>query len=153
MVSSQCLWLYAFHCDVLHMRQRTPMRTEHMFVIWSCIRTGLSTSCPSPYLHSIFTDSFKAVPLLQFFFVVYRWFHNYVAFVLSLFAPHLSLFWCLSRAVLCDIISGYLHLYFFISIKRGFGTKQGLPCAYSQSDHDLNMSCNSQCLCGPLKSL
>ena len=26
-------------CDISQMRQRTPMWTEYMFVIWSCIRT------------------------------------------------------------------------------------------------------------------
>ena len=28
-----------FHYDVPQMRIRTPMRTEHIFVIWSCIKT------------------------------------------------------------------------------------------------------------------
>ena len=31
------LWLYLSHSDVSPMRYITPMRTEHMFVIWSCI--------------------------------------------------------------------------------------------------------------------
>ena len=41
---------------------------------------------------------------------VYRWFHNYVAFVLSLSVPHLSFSWYLGRAVLRDCV--IFHLYF-----------------------------------------
>ena len=44
-------------------------------------------------------DMSKMVPLLQFFFVRRV---SYVAFVLSLFVPHLSFFWCLRKAVLRD---------------------------------------------------
>ena len=42
---------------------------------------------------------------------------SYVAFVLSLFVPHLSFFWCLGNAVHPVIVSfsGYLQLYFNIS--------------------------------------
>ena len=46
----------------------------------------------------------KAVPLLQFFFVRVA-VVSYVMFVLSLFVPHLSVFWCVEKAVFrdCDI--------------------------------------------------
>ena len=52
-------------------------------------------------------------PLLQFFFV-----HTslvlYVTFVLSLFVPHLSFFWCLGKVVLRDSaiswVSSHIHL-------------------------------------------
>ena len=41
------------------------------------------------------------VPLLQVF-SVHALVGSYVAFVLSLFVPHLSFFWCLGKAVLGD---------------------------------------------------
>ena len=47
------------------------------------------------------TDRSKAVPLLQFIFVCASMV-SYEAFVLSLFAPHLSFFWCLRKDVLRD---------------------------------------------------
>ena len=53
----------------------------------------LNNICPSSFP----ADSFKAVPLLQFFFFFFFFFFflcvsvvSYVAFVLSLFVPHLS---------------------------------------------------------------
>ena len=54
------------------------------------------------------TDQSKAVPLLQFFFVI-----SHVVFVISLFVPHLSFFGASGR--LCFVIvafPGYLKLYF-----------------------------------------
>ena len=33
-VSSKCLWVYVFHCDIL----LTFIWTEHMFIIWDCIK-------------------------------------------------------------------------------------------------------------------
>ena len=47
------------------------------------------------------TDHSKAILLLQFFFVSASVVSN-VAFVLSLFVPHLPFFWCLGKAVLLD---------------------------------------------------
>ena len=54
-------------------------------------------------------DRSKAVPLLQFFFVL-LWFN---VFLLSLFVFHFSFFLYLERVVLCDCaFPGYLQLYF-----------------------------------------
>ena len=70
---------------------------------------------------SFSTDCSKAVPLLQFF--VCALVLSYVAFVLSLFKPHRSLFRCLKSAVLqyfgiscvclltCTRFAFYLNLY------------------------------------------
>ena len=60
------------------------MRAEHIFVIWSTIRTRPSR---------IPIDRFKAVLLMQFLFVCAS-VVSYVTFVLSLFVPHLSFFLC-----------------------------------------------------------
>ena len=51
--------------------------------------------------NSLSADRSKAILLLQFFFVCTS-VVLYVAFVLSLFVPHLSFFWHLRKAVLRD---------------------------------------------------
>ena len=73
-----------------------------MVVIWSCTRFHVSkTSLGRPSTHSSFpTDCSKACPLLQFFFVRRLFYVLYVLFVLSLFLPYLSFFWCLWKAML-----------------------------------------------------
>ena len=42
-----------------------------------------------------------AISLLRFLIVCVS-LASYVAFVLSLFVPHLAFFWCIGKAVLCD---------------------------------------------------
>ena len=75
----QCLWLYVIHCNVSQMRKRTSVRTEHMSVIWSCIKingvvsrekkkTG-GVSRPSHTLSSFSSDRSKTVPLFHYFFL------------------------------------------------------------------------------------
>ena len=75
----QCLWLYVIHCNVSQMRKRTSVRTEHMSVIWSCIKingvvsrekkkTG-DVSRPSHTLSSFSSDRSKTVPLFHYFFL------------------------------------------------------------------------------------
>ena len=51
---------------------------------------------------------------------------SYEVFVLSLFVPHLSFFWCLGEVVFRDLaFSGYLHLY--VSFReRKYGLPDGL---------------------------
>ena len=60
----------------------------------------------SPFgpLGSFLTDRSKVVPLFQFF--VCASVVSYVAFMWSIFVPHLSFFWCLERS--CFVF----HLYF-----------------------------------------
>ena len=86
------------------------MWTEHIFAIWilelhqnhpiPSLRTQ-----PPPHTHthihkhpSFPTDRSKAIPLLQFFFVCVS-VMLYVAFVVSLFVPHLSFPFCPGRVV------------------------------------------------------
>ena len=66
-------------------------------------------------INSFPTGHSKTVPLLQFFFVCAS-VVSYVAFVLSLFVPHLSFFWNLGKAGLPDCsVFWNLHLrYIFI---------------------------------------
>ena len=56
------------------------------------------------FLFYFFADLSKAVPLLPFIFV-HASVVSHVAFVSSLFVPHLLFFWCLGKAGLrdCDI--------------------------------------------------
>ena len=58
------------------------------------------------------TDHFKAVLLLQSF-IVCASVVSYLAFVLSLFIPHLSFFWCFEGlCILIVAFPGYLHFIF-----------------------------------------
>ena len=71
------------------------MRTEHIFVI--CIRMKADVSHKYKWFKSLCsfsTDSSKAVPLLQFFFVSESTVVSYVAFLLPLFVSYLSFVWC-----------------------------------------------------------
>ena len=84
------------------------MQTEHIFVIWRCLRIKdeVRTSKPGLRLQKNVSTDLRsmAVPLLQFFFVCASVI-SYVAFVLSLFVPQLFFCWFLGRALLrdCDI--------------------------------------------------
>ena len=90
-----------FHYDVEWMRQRKPMRPSYICKMTDAselrVRFPVNKTGLSP--HKFSTDCSKEILLLQFFFVCSS-LVSYVAFVLSLFVLHLSLFWCLGRAVL-----------------------------------------------------
>ena len=76
----------------------------------SCL--GWAAACDCGILWT-FLFLFPVVLLLQFFVCVSV--VSYVSFVLSLFVPHLSFFWCLEKAVLPDCgISWISSLIFFI---------------------------------------
>ena len=66
-----------------------------------------------------------AVPLLQFYFFFHASVVSFVAFVLSLFVPQLSFFWCLGKAVLRDWgiswISSLIFLKLFLLLLRFSG--------------------------------
>ena len=62
---------------------------------------------------SFCTDRSNAVFLLQFFYVYSVSVVSYVAFVLSLFVPHLFFFWCLGMAVLPDSGISWVSTYIF----------------------------------------
>ena len=88
---------------------------------------GLSTYLPSaPHSthtpSSKSTDRIKAVFLLQFLFVC-AYVVSYEAFVLSLFVPHISFFWYLVSAVLCEcgiFWVSFTYIFFNIGIKHVF---------------------------------
>ena len=119
-VSSQCFLSYVFHCDVSPEVEDPNAERTYIFLIWSCIRikgevlrvkTSLSPLPATPHtpppLPCIFpTDRAKADPLVQSFcFVI-----SYVAFAVSLFVPHLSFVWCISRTVLRDCGISWVYL-------------------------------------------
>ena len=52
---------------------------------------------------------YSSVTVLLCAFVV-----SYVAFVLSLFVPHLSFFWCLGRAMVCDCGISWVSSHIFL---------------------------------------
>ena len=76
----------------------TSMWTKHMFVIWSCIRiknygrskTGLPLSIDRSKVVLYCNPFFRAQVVI------------YMAFVLSLFVPHLFSFQCPGKAVFRD---------------------------------------------------
>ena len=88
------------YCLELHQKIRVRFRTNKM-----------SLSPPSFPI-----DFNKAILLLQVFFV-YTSVVSYVAFVLSLFVPGLSFFWCLGRVVIGVY---FLGIFNYIGIKHGF---------------------------------
>ena len=81
------------------MRQWTPMWTEDIFVLWSSIRfKGDVSRDQNPKQFSCWPFLVSSSVWVLFF--VWASVVSQVAFVFSLFVPHLSLFWCLLKAVL-----------------------------------------------------
>ena len=68
-----------------------------------------------PAINSFSTEHSKAVPLLQFFFV-FALVGSYVAFVLSLFVPHLFFFWCPRKN--CASCDSWVSSLIFFYIER-----------------------------------
>ena len=73
---SNCFWFscviasisplsHVFHCDVLQMSKRTPMRTEHAFVLWNCIGFRASKTSLSPHPHPPHTSPPSSPPPTQ----------------------------------------------------------------------------------------
>ena len=82
------------------------------------LSTYLASAPHSTHTHthsSKSTDRIKAVFLLQFLFVC-AYVVSYEAFVLSLFVPHISFFWYLVSAVLCECGIFWVSLLIFFSI-------------------------------------
>ena len=89
LLSSQCFLLYVFHCDVSQMRQRTPVRTEHISVIsvlakltlrFRASESDLSTRSPTPVVFPLTIP--RRFPCCSFSLFVRLWFH--LLFSLSL---------------------------------------------------------------------
>ena len=64
------------------------------------------------------TDRFNVVLLLQFLLLRASVISS-VAFMMSLFVPHLSFLVCLGRAVLCDCSFSWVFLLIFLRNKAG----------------------------------
>ena len=106
------------------------MRTEHIFVIWSCIRIKGEVSSeknwfkspPHPSTPSSFpSDPSRAFPLLQDFFVCAS-VVSYVVFLLSLFVLISLLFLRLGklRSTLLSKIKYKMYMFFYFCFRKLF---------------------------------
>ena len=71
------------------------------------------------------TDSSNAVPLLHFFLACAS-VVSYVVFVLSLYVPHLSFFWCLGKAILPGCVIFLISSLIFVHSDVSFLSRTDL---------------------------
>ena len=96
--SSQCLCFSVFHCVISLMKQRTPLRTEHLFVIWNCIRingdvTRISKIDNSPPLFLFYRPYQGGYSVKVLFCSFVGGFIRGICFAIICY--YLSFFWCL----------------------------------------------------------
>ena len=92
-----------FHYDISLIRKRTPIRAEHTFADWSCVRIKSNVSPDRKWFK--LPSVFLLITLRRFlgFFFVLASVVLYVAFVFVIVCSFLLLFACLREAVLRDV--------------------------------------------------